>query len=336
MRVTRINPEWSWKRAIGVTVGDTYISHIDAVKETKPQETPALHRTLMRGFEEFLESNLGAAAEEIQAGAIPSNHALFSRKIFIGSREEFISNWYKAYGPLQLGFAAKLPNEVGVNRGKIRPRRNRIDSFIEEASIAWWVVNVLDRFGGIAAYKNCPALDLRELDISSAASLFLEVPSPMLTSASWGAAVAARKGEDVGQLKRLGTSKNVPSGTWQVSFGVLIKWVIEYIDHYLKENTYFKNEGPWDMPRDRFGRKNPANAKNTTIGHRIMTVAQPRNLSGYIWLCIQHQLEETPNIDYYPCKHFEICGQELIGTETVTRRMYCSESCRVKKYTATS
>ena len=335
MRVTRINPEWSWKRARSVAVGGTYISHIDAVKETKPQENPALHRTLMRGFEEFLESNLDTAVEEIEEGTIPGNHALFARKVFIGSREEFISDWYKAYGPLQLGFAAKLPDEVGVNRGKFRSRRNRIDSFIEEASIVWWVVNVLDRFGGIAAYRNCSALDLRELDISSAGSLVLEVPNPMLTSARWGAAVAARKGEGVGQLKQLG-NKNVPSSTWQVPFSALIKWVIEYIDHYLKENTYFKNEGPWDMPRDRFGRKNPAKSKDDTIGHRITTVAQPRNLSGYIWLCIQHQLEETPNIDYYPCKHFEICGQELIGTEKVTRRMYCSESCRVKKYTATA
>ena len=123
-------------------------------------------------------------------------------------------------------------------------------------------------------------------------------------------------------------NKNIASPTWRVPYSSLLKWVIEYINQYLKENTYFTNENPWDVTRNRFGKKDIANANKTT-GHRITTVAAPRNLSGYIWLLIQQQLEKIPNIDYYPCRNFENCAQELVGTSAISRRKWCSDACRL-------
>ena len=327
MQVTRINPEWIWNRALHVNITDTYISHTNTDKTTIPHEKPALHRTLMREFEKFLKSTEPTIFHEIIKGTTPDNHALYARKTFVTQRKKLIIDWYEAYGPLQVGFAAKLPNEIGVTRDKERPRRNRIDVFMEEAGAVWWVVNVLDRIGGIGAYRDYLAIKPKETRVTTANSLTIEVPNPMLTNIDWGAAEAARKGEGIGQILQA-DNKNITSPTWQVPYSSLLKWVIEYINQYLKENTYFTNENPWDVTRDRFGKKDLANATKTT-GHRITTVAAPRNLSGYIWLLIQQQLEKTPNIDYYPCRNFENCAQELVGTSAISRRKWCSNACRL-------
>ena len=327
MQVTRIKPEWIWNRAVHVNLTDTYISYTNTAKTTKPHEKPALHRTLMREFEKFLKSTKATVFHEITEDTIPDNHTLYARKTFVTQREKLIGNWYEAYGPLQVGFAAKLPNETGVNRGKERPRRNRIDVFMEEVGTVWWVVNVLDRLGGIGAYHDCLAIKYQEISITTANSLTLEVPNPMLTTITWGAAEAARKGEGIGEILQAG-GKSITSPTWQAPYSSLLKWVIEYINQYLKENTYLTNENPWDVTRDRFGKKDIANSIETT-GHLITTVAAPRNLSGYIWLLIQQQLEKTPNIDYYPCRNFENCDQELLGTSGVSKRKWCSNACRL-------
>ena len=327
MQVTRINPEWIWNRALHVNITDTYISHTNTDTTTIPHEKPALHRTLMREFEKFLKSTEPTIFHEIIKGTTPDNHALYARKTFVTQRKKLIIDWYNAYGPLQVGFAAKLPNEIGVTRDKERPRRNRIDVFMEEAGAVWWVVNVLDRIGGIGAYHDCLAIKPKETSVTTANSLTIEVPNPMLTNINWGAAEAARKGEGVGQILQEG-NKNIASPTWRVPYSSLLKWVIEYINQYLKENTYFTNENPWDVTRNSFGKKDIANANKTT-GHRITTVAAPRNLSGYIWLLIQQQLEKTSNIDYYPCRNFENCAQELVGTSAISRRKWCSDACRL-------
>ena len=107
MLVTRINPEWTWPRAKDVVTDVTAISYTPAVKTTTPHEKPALHRSLMRAFAQYLDD---------------------------GDEERMITKWYQDHGPLTID--------------------GTVESFLEEASIVWWTVTVLDRFGGIGAYSN--------------------------------------------------------------------------------------------------------------------------------------------------------------------------------------
>ena len=122
MLITRINPDWTWPRAKDVFIFEgsfdlesvvtdvtdvTAISYTPAVKTTTPHEKPALHRSLMRAFAQYLDD---------------------------GDEERMITKWYQDHGPLTID--------------------GTVESFLDEASIVWWTVTVLDRFGGIGAYSN--------------------------------------------------------------------------------------------------------------------------------------------------------------------------------------
>ena len=269
MLVTRINPEWTWPRANKIVIADDVTNVTDVTasvpiryklgkKATIPHERPALHRSLMRSFAEYLDD---------------------------GDQDRMITKWYQDHGPLTID--------------------GNVDSFIEEASIAWWTVTILDRFGGIGAYSNETAIEPGELEILAADQLFLTVPDHL--------------GRD---------------DTETLPYSALLAAVIRHINQHLDENVTLINEEPWDIPRNRFGKKDPSNlGQDDTTTHKISTVAQPRNLSGYIWLRIQHQLEETPNINYYPCGNFEECNQELPIRSDVSRRKWCSNACRMSKKT---
>lgn len=293
MLVTRINPDWAWPRAKNVAINKSTttdrqselgmssmgreISYTDGVKETTPHERPALHRSLMRSFDQYL---------------VDGDHA------------HMIVDWYEAHGPLTID--------------------GTVDSFLEEASIAWWVTNVIDRFGGIGAYSTEDAIHPDKVRLFAADSLYLDVPNPTLKKTFMGKFSRSR-GEIVAKLV-----ENFGSEGWRLPYSALLDQTIRHINLYLDRNVTLINESPWDMGRDRFGKKDPSRTDDTTT-HRITTVAQPRNLSGYIWLRIQHQLEETPNINYYPCGNFEDCGQELPIMSDVSRRKWCSNACRMSK-----
>ena len=265
MLVTRINPEWTWPRANKVVIADAVTSVTDVTpttaityklikRSTTPHERPALHRSLMRSFAEYLDD---------------------------GDQIRMITKWYQNHGPLKID--------------------GTVESFIKEASIVWWVVNVIDRFGGIGAYTNEDAIQPGEVKLFPADFLNLEVPD--------------RLGRD--------TTETLP-------YSALLDQSIRHINEYLDGTATLINEKPWDIKRDRYGKKDPTYADDMTT-HKISTVAQPRNLSGYIWLRIQHQLEETPNINYYPCGNFEECNQELPIRSDVSRRKWCSNACRMSK-----
>ena len=95
-----------------------------------------------------------------------------------------------------------------------------------------------------------------------------------------------------------------------------------------------KYESLWNFKRDRNGVRKTDQGFDAT--HRFSQVAEPRNLLGYAWLCIAEQFNQSPDLLYYPCEGFELCGQELPfkrGQNTQkdgrpARRMHCSDSCR--------
>tara|TARA_Y100000593_G_C4320748_1_gene343640 strand:+ start:6592 stop:7482 length:891 start_codon:yes stop_codon:yes gene_type:complete len=58
MNITRVNPDWHWKRATQATVKDGVIELGSNLPEWRPSyESPALHRTLANTYDEILSSN---------------------------------------------------------------------------------------------------------------------------------------------------------------------------------------------------------------------------------------------------------------------------------------
>jgi hypothetical protein len=164
---------------------------------------------------------------------------------------------------------------------------------------------VLDRLGGIGAYSNEEAIQPGDIPILVGDRLFVEVSEH----------------PDESLAKEL---KDAP-------YSRILAQVIRHINQGLHDNATLTNEDPWDIPRNHFGKKDPSKLeKNDRAGHKISTVAQPRNLIGYLWLRIQNQFEKTPDINYYPCSNFENCDQELPIMSDVSRRKWCSDACRMR------
>jgi hypothetical protein len=191
-------------------------------------------------------------------------------------RDDNISRWLQDYGPLDLSHSIYFD----------------VHTFINEAHHIWWITSVLDEF---RKHKINP----RELSKEHTIGNVLVVPNPLRREAADPYFPAAQRALNTGLLLE---DKN-----WSVPYVELIHDIIITIDHYLEQNTFVKNEVhpndqlPWQLERDRYGRRNQSTLKDVETYLKISTVIEPRNLSGYIWLRLQEQLDELPNYYYYNC-----------------------------------
>ena len=264
MRISQINPDWFWQKWDKTVVrGGQVIKYASAVKYFPQYEMPFLHRRL----EEQFSATVGEAI----------------------SKEFFITQWLSEFGPL-------------TNTGL---QLFRTDELLDEARHVWWIVGVLDVFK-----QN--ELNPQEVSLLEAERRLIEVTNPLIGMSELDKGLIEAKYKNVDQLMksfslfqgqgeyewpvvRLAARFLSPTDAkWTVSYSTLLDSVVGTINHYLALNTFVQNQHPQDFPRDASGKKISFNAPPyETINHRITTVLQPRNLSGYIWIRIQEQFEAT-------------------------------------------
>ena len=253
-----------------------------------PYEAPALHLTLADRYQQFLDKELGAA--------------------------EFLEGWARDFGYLD----AEAREAVGF-----------VDH-IEESRRVWWVVQVLNVF----TEEN---IDPEQMQILQADRERYAVPNPMYgmePPQDQQRQVAPDvtynvRGEYDWIADRLAWDhlRSNDPGTWETSYGVLIGAVMGTIDEYLQRHTSQVYESPWNIKRDRFGRR--MRGKVDTATHRFQRVIEPGDLLGYIWLRIADHFEDGINLKYYECEGFERCGMWMVKPrQNQSQRSWHSDACR--------
>ena len=262
MWISQINPDWAWEKwESAVVKGGQVTKYARTVKYFPQYEVPYLQKTLGIRFAELVDG--------------------------VVSEESFISSWLNDFGPL---------SNTGL-------QLFRIDELLEEARHAWWVIQVLDVFK-----QN--ELDPQAISLIEAERCLLLVPNPLQGLRDLDEGVIAAKYKNAEKLiknfshfqgqgqyewpvLRFASRFVSPTETeWSAAYSMLLDNVVATIDHYLALNTFIQNQNPQDFPRDVFGRKKSLdNFPYEAVKHRIATVIQPRNLSGYIWLRLQEDFE---------------------------------------------
>ena len=265
MWISQINPDWVWEKwESSVVKGGQVTKYARTVKYFPQYEVPDLQKTL------------GARFAELVNGVV--------------SEESFISSWLNDFGPL---------SNTGL-------QLFRIDELLEEARHVWWVLQVLDVFK-----RN--GLDPESINLIEAERCLLPVPNPLQGLSDLEEGVIAAKYKNAEKLVKSFShfqgqgqyewpvlrlaSRSVSSAEteWSASYSMLLDNVVATINHYLALNTFIQNQNPQDFPRDVFGRKKSSDDfPYEAVKHKIATVIQPRNLSGYIWLRLQEEFEATP------------------------------------------
>jgi len=262
-------------------------------------ESPAIHRTMTNLFSEIQET--------------------------VGREEYYRTQFIRKYGYLYEQFEAA---------------NNIPEQFRDELALIAWVTNVLDLIG----IKN---IRPDETTMGEAGRLSIATPNP-LRYLSPEATVKPTK--DIGQgmtmtvdhdvllMKFVGQHAQYEVGAnsliFSARYSFIISAIASAIDHQLGLHVDIKYESLFNFKRDRKGVRKIDEVLDVT--HRFSQVAEPRNLLGYAWLCIAEQFNQSPDLLYYPCEGFELCGQELPfkrGQNTrndgrPARRMHCSDTCR--------
>ena len=281
MRITRLNPEWQWNKWSNANVvnGEQTQEKLTQRKYRPVAQNPAPQYSLSD---------------------------FYTRMQDLEFRDEWMQKWLVSYGPLD----AIHSSYSSFNA----------EAFLQEAHHVWWVTGVLDEFRKqkIDLSTITKDFDYAEVDIYHVSNLTVDNPTT--------------HGREPGLLypygyvdfdyfsasqhaTKEGLKRTDPK--WSTSQTVLLTHVIQTINYYLQHNTFISNELnpddrlPWRKTRDLYGRRNKKTA-DTDTHLSVSTVAEPKNLSGYMWLRIQEQLSELPHFYYYNCQQFftPIDGQQ--------------------------
>ena len=279
MRITRLNPEWQWNKWSNANVvnGEQTQEKLTLRKYRPVAQNPAPQYSL---------SDFYIKMQDLEF------------------RDDWIQKWLVSYGPL---------DNIHSDSASVFKSSFNAEAFLEEAHHVWWVTSVLDEF-------RKQKIDPSTITKAKAIGDELTVKNPMYGRESgkllypYGYVDAdyfsARKQASSDKVKKT-------DADWSTTHSVLLKHVLQTINYYLKHNTFVSNELnpddglPWRKTRDLYGRRNKKTASwDTYIS--VSTVAEPKNLSGYMWLRNQEQLSELPHFYYYNCQQFftPIDGQE--------------------------
>ena len=202
--------------------------------------------------------------------------------------------------------------------------------YIEDARRVWWIVQVLNIF----SENN---IDPEQIQVLEADRIRLAVPNPMYgmnppedeqrqVAPDVTYNVRGKYAWTADRLAWEHLRSNDPA-TWETSYSVLLIALMESIDDGLGENTQSRYESPWNIKRDKFGRR--MSGKVETATHRFQRVIEPGNLIGYIWLRIADHFEDGVNLKYYHCDGFERCGMWMVKPrKNQSQRAWHSEACR--------
>jgi hypothetical protein len=298
MKITRVNPDWHWfRQKVEIDESGMITANTgDLPRYRPPWETPALHLTLADYFDDMRKS--------------------------VGQEPGIITDFIARYGRLD--------------------EQSNIKQFIDHAALIYWCVRALQ-------YLDEGEFDPTDTKVFEADRAKAFVPNFFkLTSDAMEkvpAIIVPPDGppivpEPISAFRAIVVQANMNHPTYidastasniSLPVSAILGTVASAID-YGMDRVNLKYESLFNYPRDRHGvRRVPGNAADVT--HRLERVAEPRDLLGYIYLCLADQFESLPNITYDACDGVGLgyCRNYLTRMKkNQKRRRWCGEACRAR------
>ena len=298
MKITRVNPDWHWfRQRVEIDESGKITANTgDMPRYRPPWETPALHLTLADYFDEMRKS--------------------------VGQESSIITDFIARYGRLD-----EQPN---------------IKQFIDNAALIYWCVRALQFLDDAQFDPTDTKVFEADRDTAFVPNFFKLTPDamekvPEIIVPPDGPPIVP---EPISAFRAIVVQPNLyrqlsvhPSLNLDITLPVsaVLGTVASAID-YGMDRVNLKYESLFNYPRDRHGvRTMPPDA--TAVTHRLERVAEPRDLLGYIYLCLAEQFESLPNITYDACDGVGLgyCRNYLTRMKkNQKRRRWCGEACRAR------